>query len=213
MFNDKYGSDQSGELKEIRDFDWGPDATAVQDVDIVEEVSFTEIADVAITSEMGDDEVDIVEYYTDANRDDKSDLSEEIRDWLPEINPNFDPYDYESPYCNNCGSCSYAVWRRLEGDTSICATAENIPYNDQMEALTGMEQVPMSPEEIEQRLLAQGEGAHAIIGVDRAEGPGHWFNAVCMNGKVYAVDGQSGQIRDWPPDYGNVVNWEMSVKR
>ena len=71
----------------------------------------------------------------------------------------------------------------------------------------------MSPSEIEQRLLEQGDGSHAIIGVDRAEGPGHWFNAACMNGKVVAIDGQTGEITDWPLDYGNVVNWEMSIKK
>ena len=137
----------------------------------------------------------------------------ELGDWIKEINPNFDPFDWESPFNNNCGSCAYAVYRRLEGDTDIVATAENIGYNSQMEALTGMEQVSMSPEEIENRLLEQGDGAHAIIGIDRAEGPGHWFNAACIDGKVVTIDGQSGEISDWPPDYGNVVNWEMSIKK
>ena len=133
--------------------------------------------------------------------------------WLKDINPNFDPYDIESPYCNNCGSCAYAVYRRLEGDTNIIATANNIGYNDEMTALTGMEQVSMPPEEIEARLLEQGNGAHAIIGIDRSEGPGHWFNAICKDEKVYAVDGQTGEINEWPPDYGDVVNWEMSIKK
>lgn len=137
----------------------------------------------------------------------------EIEGWLKEINPGYDPFDMDSPYCNNCGSCAYAVHRRLEGDTEIVATAENIGYNSEMEALTGMEQISMSPTEIAERLLEQGEGAHAIIGVDRAEGPGHWFNAAVMDGKVVAIDGQSGEINDWPPDYGDVVNWEMSVKK
>ena len=91
--------------------------------------------------------------------------------------------------------------------------AENIGYNSEIEALTGMEQVSMSPQEIEQRLLDAGDGAHAIIGIDRAEGPGHWFNAACINGKVVAIDGQDGSISEWPPDYGNVVNWEMSVRK
>ena len=71
----------------------------------------------------------------------------------------------------------------------------------------------MSPDEIRDRLLAEGDGAHAIIGIDRAEGPGHWFNAACMDGKVVAIDGQTGEITDWPPDYGDVVNWEMSIRR
>lgn len=80
-------------------------------------------------------------------------------------------------------------------------------------ALTGLEQVSMSPEEIEATLLGAGDGAHAIIGIDRAEGPGHWFNAACIDGKVVAIDGQTGEITDWPPDYGDVVNWEMSMRR
>lgn len=136
----------------------------------------------------------------------------EIKSWLSDINPNFDEFDITSPYCNNCGSCSYAVYRRLEGDNSICATAENIGYNSEMERLTGMKQVSMSPTEIEQNLLEQGDGAHAIIGIDRSFGPGHWFNAVNIDGKVYALDGQSNEILDLPPDYGDVINWEISVK-
>lgn len=138
---------------------------------------------------------------------------DDVSSWINEINPNFDAYDPESPYCNNCGSCALAVHQRLEGSTDSCASAENIGYNDEMNALTGMEQVPMKPEEIESRLLSEGNGAHAIIGIDRAEGPGHWFNAACIDGKVVAIDGQTGEITDWPPDYGDVVNWEMSVKK
>lgn len=137
----------------------------------------------------------------------------EVQGWLGDINPNFDEFDPESPYCNNCGSCALAVYQRLEGDTDSCASAENIGYNEEMEAITGMEQVSMDPSEIEQRLLEEGDGAHAIIGIDRAEGAGHWFNAACIDGQVVAIDGQTGEISEWPPDYGDVVNWEMSVKK
>lgn len=137
----------------------------------------------------------------------------DIQSWLGDINPNFDAFDPDSPYCNNCGSCALAVYKRLEGDTESVASAENIGYNEEMEALTGMEQVSMSPEEIERSLLTQGDGAHAIIGIDRAEGAGHWFNAANIGGRIVAIDGQTGEIRDWPPDYGDVVNWEMSVKK
>ena len=77
----------------------------------------------------------------------------EVGEWIGEINPNFDPFDLESPYCNNCGSCAYAVYQRLEGDTDICASDKNIDYKDDMETLTGMEQVSMSPEDIEAKLL------------------------------------------------------------
>lgn len=153
--------------------------------------------------------------YDDTSATDNKDVQNisDVSGWLGEINPNFDEFDPESPYCNNCGSCAYAVYQRLEGSTDSCASADNIGYNSEMNALTGMEQVSMSPQEIEQRLLNQGDGAHAIIGIDRAEGPGHWFNAACLNGRVVAIDGQTGEITDWPPDYGDVVNWEMSVKK
>lgn len=137
----------------------------------------------------------------------------EVQAWLGDINPNFDEFDPESPYCNNCGSCALAVYQRLEGDADSCASAENIGYNEEMEAITGMEQVSMDPSEIERRLLEEGDSAHAIIGIDRAEGTGHWFNAACIDGQVVAIDGQTGEISEWPPDYGDVVNWEMSVKK
>lgn len=158
--------------------------------------------------------------YTDEIPEDINDMSADAQDlngvseWISDINPNYDAFDPYSDYSNNCGSCAYAVYQRLEGiSNDSVASSENIPYNEDMEALTGMEQVPMDPSEIEQRLLDEGDGAHAIIGIDRAEGAGHWFNAACIDGKVVAIDGQTGEITDWPPDYGDVVNWEMSVKK
>ncbi len=138
---------------------------------------------------------------------------EDIQSWLSDINPNYDEFDISSPYSHNCGSCAFAIFQRMEGkNPKACASAINIGFNDQMEALTGLKMVKTTPGEIENILLSEGNGAHAIIGIDRDCGPGHWFNAVCMNNKVYAIDGQSGQVFDWPPDYGNVVNWEMSMK-
>ena len=104
--------------------------------------------------------------------------------------------------------------QHLSGNPDIAATAENIGTVEEMNALTGMEQVPMGPDEIQQYLLQQGPGAHAIVGIDRAEGPGHWFNAICLDDHtVVALDGQTGEIYDWPPDYGDVTNWDVSVKK
>ena len=136
---------------------------------------------------------------------------EGVKSWIKEINPNFDPYDIESPYNVNCGACAYVVHERLNGNDATCASANNIPTDAEMEELLGKKIISMSPEEIEKELLKAGEGAHAVIGVDREYGPGHWFNAACLEGKVVAIDGQSGEVLDWPPDYGHVVNWEMSV--
>lgn len=187
---------------------WMNDATieSTEETELMDDD--VELTDNVTEEVIGDTAEDVVE-----DTETVPDL-ENVSGWLNEVNPNFDPFDLDSPYCNNCGSCAYAVYQRLEGiSTDSCASAENIEYNSEMEALTGMEQVPMSPAEIEERLLEQGDGAHAIIGIDRAEGPGHWFNAACLDGKVVAIDGQSGKILDWPPDYGDVVNWEMSIKK
>lgn len=200
--------------EDVADFD-SPSAMDMvsydQADDIPEELpDFTEDESIETLDELTDSS-----YQDDIPEDSPDDLQEstDVSEWLGDINPNFDPFDMESPYCNNCGSCAYAVYQRLEGNTDACASAENIGYNSEMEALTGMEQVSMSPDDIQARLLEEGDGAHAIIGIDRAEGPGHWFNAACIDGKVVAIDGQTGEITDWPPDYGDVVNWEMSVKK
>lgn len=136
---------------------------------------------------------------------------EGVSSWIKEINPNYDPFDVESPYNVNCGACAYVVYQRLNGNDATCASANNIPFDADMEELLGRKIVSMSPAEIEKRLMDGGDGTHAVVGVDRSHGPGHWFNAACIEGKVVAIDGQSGEVLDWPPDYGDVVNWEMSV--
>jgi len=136
-----------------------------------------------------------------------------VQNWISDINPNYDPFDYECPYNENCGSCALAVWNRLNGgDTEMVASAENIGYNYQMEAITGMQQVEMSPDAIKDYLIEQGAGANGIVGIDRADGPGHWFNAYNDGGRIVAIDGQTGTIEDWPPqDLGNVIKWELSI--
>ena len=201
------------------------DEFSINDADTEENFSQTDTAETVLFTDLPDEKVfddefieapendpGIVELPQDCSLDDLSDI-QNISDWIGDINPNFDPFDVESPYSANCGSCAYAVFQRLEGVDGVYATADNIDYNFQMNALTGMEQVSMSPQEIEAALLEAGNGAHAIIGIDRSEGPGHWFNAACIDGKVVAIDGQTGELSDWPPDYGDVVNWEMSMRR
>ena len=138
----------------------------------------------------------------------------DIERWLTEINPNFDPFDTTSPYDNNCGSCAVAVALTLSGHGSFEATENNVGTVKEMNELTGMEQAPMTPEEIRDHMLSLGPGAHAIVGVDRRDQPGHWFNVLCIDkDTVVALDGQSGEILDWPPDYGDVTNWDVSVKK
>lgn len=119
-----------------------------------------------------------------------------VESWVKEINPNYDPFDLDSPYNVNYGVCTYVVYERLNGNDAVVASYNNVPTNPEMEKLIGKKIKSMSPEQIEKRLLKAGDGAHAIIGVDREQGAGHWFNAACIEGKVVAIDGQSGEVLD-----------------
>lgn len=150
------------------------------------------------------------------NRLKGAEVTERLRDvnsWIGEINPNYDQFDVDSPYSNNCGGCTLSVYSRLEGAGKICATDINIPRDSQMEAIIGKKFITMTPEAIEQYMLDRGTGAHEIIGVNRYSGPGHWFNVANIDGRVVAIDGQDGSIWRWPPEhYGDIAEWEISVR-
>jgi hypothetical protein len=53
--------------------------------------------------------------------------------------------------------------------------------------------------DVERQLKELGPGSSAVVGFDRKDGPGHWFNAVNHEGVVLAVDGQSAHFEEWPP--------------
>ena len=60
----------------------------------------------------------------------------------------------------------------------------------------------------------QGHGARIIhVGINRKRTPlgkpqaGHWFNAYYDGQNIYTIDGQSGEILDWPYDYGDISEW------
>lgn len=132
----------------------------------------------------------------------------EMKSWITEINPNFNPFDPRCAYNNNCGSCALAVHNRLKGYKDAVAGRINIAPQDQdMEELTGLKCVYMQPSDIERILRTRGAGSEIIVGINRTNGPGHWFNAYYDGSKIYTVDGQSGKIMDWPHDYQKVSAW------
>lgn len=132
----------------------------------------------------------------------------EMISWIAEINPNFNPYDPQSAYQRNCGSCALAVHNRLKGYKDVVAGRINIaPQDEDMEELTGLRCAYMDPGDIENILRSRGPGSELIVGVNRYEGSGHWFNAYYDGNKVYTVDGQIGKIMDWPHDYQGVSDW------
>ncbi len=131
---------------------------------------------------------------------------EEIRSWIKEVNPNYSPW---TPYGSNCGTCAYIVEKSINaGELVGEAGSVNIaPTDPEMEELTGFDCVYMSVSDIENVLKSRGPGSHLIIGINRNQGSGHWFNAYYDGEKIYTVDGQDGTISDWPRDYGNVSEW------
>lgn len=135
----------------------------------------------------------------------------DVQSWIKDVNPNFDLYNYSSPYNSNCGSCALAVFSRLNGSSVSTASPKTLSI-DEMNHATGLTQTSMSPQQIEQVIKSSGPGAHAVVGIDRYNGPGHWFNVFTPDGEnVYTIDGQTGEISGWPPNYGNVSAWDISM--
>ena len=138
--------------------------------------------------------------------------------WAKEINPNYKnanlPLSQQRLYEENCGACAFALEQHFAGqDLQMIATDKNIPTDSEMETRTGKKCTYMPPEEIEKILRQRGAGSHLIVGINRFNpitgkpATGHWFNAYYNGKKIYTVDGQSGQIYEWPHDYGNVSEW------
>jgi Papain fold toxin 1, glutamine deamidase len=61
---------------------------------------------------------------------------------------------------------------------------------------------PATMADMATRLRELGSGSSAVVGFNRADAPGHWFNAVNHEGTVLAVDGQSARFEDWLPTTG-----------
>ena len=142
-----------------------------------------------------------------------------VQTWIGDINPNY--YNSSLPnqkaYHCNCGSCAFAVEQRLSGTNStIQASAQNIPTDALMEKATGKKCKYMSVKQIEKILVDSGPGSHLIVGINRKpviiagkkiNQPGHWFNAYYDGQKIYTIEGQSGKVYDWPHDYGDISEW------
>lgn len=147
---------------------------------------------------------------TDADAQAKPQTIDDIKSWLPEVNPGFTG-DATDPRSSNCGATTQAVFTRLNGG-ELSPAGLGTASIAEMEAFTGQPQTPMSPNQIRDALIAGGEGSHAVVGVDRANGQdGHWLNAYFDGTNVYAVDGQTGQISPWPPHLGDVTGWDAAV--
>lgn len=132
---------------------------------------------------------------------------QQIDSWIDKINPN--PQN-DPRRTVNCGQCAAAVYRRINGDDNAVAGLGTYSIQE-MNEITGRTQTTMTPAQIEDYLRTLGAGAHVVVGVDRASGAGHWFNAFYDGRHVYTIEGQGGSREGWPPDYGNVIHWDASI--
>lgn len=100
----------------------------------------------------------------------------------------------------------------MNGDTSATASLTNIGTDEGMEAVTGKKCVYMSVTDITEKLKSMGAGSHLIVGINRRlpDGKpisGHWFNVFFDGQNIYTLEGQAGQILEWPHDYGYISEW------
>lgn len=97
----------------------------------------------------------------------------DVKSWIGEVNPGYSRNSFD-PRSSNCGTCSAAVFSRINGTDPEAVAGMNTLSTPEMESITGLHQVPSSPDKIRDLLVARGPGSHAVVGIDRMVGPGHW---------------------------------------
>ena len=124
---------------------------------------------------------------------------ESPENWAADINPDRDAPGRD----NNCADCARSVDSTWHGDPAAAAAMADPDVRGEpvarMSDWAGEPPQEASMSDVQQRLEELGPGSSAIVGFDRDDGTGHWFNAVNDDGTIKAVDGQSGFVESWPP--------------
>jgi hypothetical protein len=119
--------------------------------------------------------------------------------WAADINPDRDAPGRD----NNCGECARAVDSTWHGNPAAAAAMSNPDASGEpvprMAEWADQAPTQASMSDVQQQLEELGPGSSAVVGFDREDGTGHWFNAVNDEGTIKAVDGQSGLVEPWPP--------------
>lgn len=145
---------------------------------------------------------------------DQSELTiEQIDTALRDINPNYDVKNLENGFATNCGHTSSILNDVLNGRPTREAPGGSTLSMKQMAEATGRPQVPATPAQIEATLRAEGAGAHAVVGIDRAGMDGHWFNVYFDGSKVWTLDAQTGARGGWPPHEPHATLWDVSIDK
>jgi hypothetical protein len=119
--------------------------------------------------------------------------------WIGDIYPGRERNERPS----NCGECARAADSTWHGAPAAAAELANRRVGGERPAVmaewAGRPPEPASMADIGRRLRELGPGSSAVVGFDRADAPGHWFNAVNHEGTILAVDAQAARFEEWPP--------------
>lgn len=108
---------------------------------------------------------------------------------------------------NHAASAVASALAVLRGEAVRYATPTG-PTQAELEELAGAPLVETSADVIAERLIAAGSDTFALVGVDRAVGPGHWYVAWHVgDGQVTALDPIANTRRSWPPEYADASAW------
>jgi hypothetical protein len=118
--------------------------------------------------------------------------------WLKDIYPGRDQPGIKT----NCGECARAVDNTWHGTPTGAAGTRNRMLGEPttfMAEWADTASTPASMADVGHRLRELGPGSSAVVGFDKRNDIGHWFNAVNHAGTILAVDGQSAKLEEWPP--------------
>ncbi|WP_454042002.1 tetratricopeptide repeat protein [Cellulosimicrobium sp. Marseille-Q8652] len=107
---------------------------------------------------------------------------------------------------NHAASAVASMVGFLQGGQTRVATPTG-PSEAELADLMGGAFEQTTPDEIAERLRGRGKGAFAVVGVDRAHGPGHWYVAMFDGEQVHAFDSIANARTEWPPPAADAVRW------
>ncbi|WP_052337198.1 tetratricopeptide repeat protein [Nocardioides alkalitolerans] len=107
---------------------------------------------------------------------------------------------------NHAASAVASMIGVLRGSPVAPATPTG-PSEAQLATLVGRPLQQTTPEEIAARVAAGGDGTYLLVGVDRAQGPGHWYVALAAEGGVVALDPIANARLAWPPPAADAARW------
>ncbi|QJW34928.1 tetratricopeptide repeat protein [Cellulosimicrobium protaetiae] len=106
---------------------------------------------------------------------------------------------------NHAASAVASMVGILRGEPAQPATPSG-PSEAELAELVGGTFEQTTPDEIAERLRAQGKGSYLVVGIDRAHGPGHWYVAYFDGESVQALDPIANGRAAWPPA-ADAVRW------